>query len=424
VLAIPPIQTFEEFEAETMAMLTPPFESKFGGLLFREFDSYQGPEHEWLVDDLLSRQDRSLVYGESQSGKSFLAIEFAMCVARGVAFMERKVRQGGVVYQAGEGARGIMNRFRAYRRHHGIDAGEDVPLALLRNPVDLYHPDGDTANLIAEIHGWRRQLSHPLELIVIDTLSTATAGADENSAKDMSAVLANIARVSKECGAHVMLVHHKPKNGDKPRGHSSIFANIDNAIEVARNAETKVRTLHVTKQKDGESGAQIRFRLNVVELGHRDDGKEINSCVVVPIKEELPLGETDRFTKPFTARDSEKRFMEALFNAVETVGQVPAPGLGAPPSVQRVVEYEAVRIEFTKLSLNETDDPKKVADTNRKALKRASEFLLSARVIGAREQFVWWAGRTVLGVPRTYPPKKQKAETASGEVDKDDALPF
>src|ERR1019366_7892022 len=63
-------------------------------------------EPEWLVDDMLTRGDMSMLYGPSLSGKSFLATDIALSIARGVDFFDRKVIKGAVVYFAAEGRKG------------------------------------------------------------------------------------------------------------------------------------------------------------------------------------------------------------------------------------------------------------------------------------------------------------------------------
>jgi len=112
--SLPVIQSLDQFEAETWALVRPPFVSRYGMLPWADLDR-PGAEMEWLVDDMLTCGDKSIIGGPSQSGKSFLAIEIARCIAMGEPFLGHPVRQGLVIYQAGEGARGIKNRFRAYR---------------------------------------------------------------------------------------------------------------------------------------------------------------------------------------------------------------------------------------------------------------------------------------------------------------------
>jgi putative DNA primase/helicase len=82
-------------------------------------------------------------------------------------------------------------------------------------------------------------------------------------------------------GGLVVLVHHTGKDTTKGlRGHSSLFAALDAAVEVTRNGDRREWAL--TKSKDGQDGARRLFTLHIVSLGPDADGLLISSCVVVP----------------------------------------------------------------------------------------------------------------------------------------------
>ena len=52
------------------------------------------------------------------------------------------------------------------------------------------------APLIDEIKALSIMYALPIKMVCIDTLATATGGADENSVKDMGLVLQNIAKIN------------------------------------------------------------------------------------------------------------------------------------------------------------------------------------------------------------------------------------
>ena len=374
-------------------------QSEFGALPWEDLD-LPGPEHDWVVDDILSRCDRSIIAGPSRSGKSFLAIHASMAVARGTPFFGHKTRRGGVIYQAGEGTRGVKKRLRAYRQHFGVPKQLGT-FVLLTKQIDLYRPQssgGDTEALIVEIKAWAAVMPVPLELIVIDTLATATAGADENSVKDMSTVLANIARISAACDAHVMLVHHMNAGGTRIRGSTSIYANVDQVIEVTRNEETNIKTAYLSKQKDDEDGLKFRFKLKVVELGRRPDGKEITSCIVLGIDENEAA--TTAGSKGFKATDGEAAFYKALLTALSEHGVAPEPGATVPAGIGMVVHYDRVKEIFRKQNLTEEADPRAEQERLKKALQRARSSLARYECIGADNPWIWRTAKWVRGFPQ------------------------
>jgi len=379
----------------------PPFKSKFGAIAWEHLDD-PGPEHEYLIDGWTTVGDKSIIGGPSRSGKSFLAIHAGMSIARGTPFFGAKVMAPGlVIYQAGEGVRGVKKRLRAFRKHFDVRGDERVPFVLLQSKIDLYRPDGDTDALIVEIQAIAKLYSVPLRAIFIDTLATATGGADENSGRDMSAVMANVDRINVATGAHVCLVHHMNAAGTKLRGHTSVYANIDQAVTVTRDEVTKIRTAVLDKQKDGEDGQSIRFELFQVRLGERPDGQPITSCVT------LEVGEKDaarkaQASKGFTLTKQEELVFRALVNVLADKGQAPPIGFNIPEGVS-VVSYKDWRDMYARSAPLDDDDPRKKAQNVKKAMQRAGTVLLKFGIIGRDDPWIWWTGKPVRGFAKHAP---------------------
>lgn len=429
--AIPRMVSADEFEAEVAPLLVAPFKSKFRALLLDDLDVKSGAEHEWLIDDILSIADISITGGPSQSGKSFLAIHAAMCIATGTEFFGHGVKKGLVVYQAGEGARGVKKRLRAWRKHHNLGYDARTPFVLLQSPVDLYRPEGDVSDLIAEINGISALFpEHELLAVFIDTLATAAVGAEENSAKDMGMVMSNIKRIREETGAHASLVHHMNAGGDKLRGSTAIYANIDQSVFVKNNLETKVRTLSLGKQRDDEDTLKIQFELARIEVGWDEkNDKAVTSCVCVPLGEKEAIRREEE-QKGWRLNDAEIVFMKALFEADRKYGQPVPSKMNLPTMVRSIVPYEHVKAAYVELSpndqvANEGDDAELVTKRYREALKkrlqRTREALTRFGVINAGDGFVWWTGKALRAFPHT---KAAPVEETPTMVDGEEAPPF
>ncbi|HEX5508946.1 MAG TPA: AAA family ATPase [Pseudolabrys sp.] len=398
-----------------------PFVSKFGAVAFENIDE-PGPEHEFMIDDWFTVGDKSVIGGPSRSGKSFLAIHAGMAIALASLpqcsksapdfFANKVLTPGLVIYQAGEGARGVKQRLRAFRKHFGIPSVTRVPFVLLQSKIDLYSAQGDTAGLIDEVKGLAAGYDVPLRALFIDTLATATGGADENSGRDMSTVMANIDRIAAACpGCHVSLVHHMNAAGTKLRGHTSVYANVDQVITVNRDEITKIRTAVLDKQKDGEDGKKIRFKLKSVELGIRPrDGKVLTSCVCVTVDDR----EFEAQTTGFRLKGQEELIFKALMKALETKGR-PAPvEMAAIPADTTVVEYKHWRALYAASAPIDSEDERTRSSTIKKAMQRAGATLLRYDVIGREQNFVWWTGKAVRGI--TPRPKPQKAPQAQSSL--------
>ncbi|MGB0720734.1 MAG: AAA family ATPase, partial [Bdellovibrionales bacterium] len=81
-----------------------------------------------FVEGLLISTQMSVVYGPSNSGKTFFAADLALHVALGWNWRGLEVDQGGVIYIAAEGSYGIQNRVAAFKQAHEID--ETVPFSV------------------------------------------------------------------------------------------------------------------------------------------------------------------------------------------------------------------------------------------------------------------------------------------------------
>ena len=68
-----------------------------------------------LIKNWLGENAISVVYGDSNCGKSFFAVDLAYHVAAGQNWFGQKVRAGNVLYVAAEGGRGFGKRIAAVK---------------------------------------------------------------------------------------------------------------------------------------------------------------------------------------------------------------------------------------------------------------------------------------------------------------------
>lgn len=221
-----------------------------------------------LVKGLLDQNAMSILYGESNTGKTFVAMDIAYCVARARPWSDMKVSGFPVLYVAAEGGAGARKRAAALAQRYG-----DAPdFHFLMEPINLLKADADLEPLLATI----RDSGLVFGLIVIDTLSRAMSGGNENDSSDMGAMVKHLDRLRTVTGAHLMAVHHSGKDRAKgARGHSLLRAATDTEIEIAD------RQITVTKQRDMDGEFTKAFGLSVVDLGKDLEGDAVTSCVVV-----------------------------------------------------------------------------------------------------------------------------------------------
>ena len=224
------------------------------------------PDPEILIDGLIDHGTVTKLVGESGKGKSFVAIDWSLCIATGRKWQGREVRKGRVLYVAAEGAFGLKKRIRAWKRTNG-DVPEDS-FKLIPDAVQL----ADAGQLQALV-----RVAKDFDVVVIDTLARTSAGLEENSATDMGVYINNCYKIrdsAREAGATVLIVHHTGYDKKRARGSSALFANGDGEILIESDDPHDLMTMTVKKRKDGEAGQQLCMHLETVDCG------DWTSCVV------------------------------------------------------------------------------------------------------------------------------------------------
>ena len=268
----------------------------------------------WRVRGVLPAHGLASVYGPSASGKSFLALDMAAAVASGRDWFGYRVKASPVVYCALEGEAGFRLRVEAWEQAHGrtLPAG----LRLVLQPFKLTEPQ-DVHDMAAAV-----LTAGAGAVTILDTLNRAAPEADENASADMGRILEAAKALQRLTGGLVVLVHHTGKDATKGlRGHSSLFAALDAAVEVSRDGDR--RSWRVAKAKDGADGDAHPFRLELVELAPDDEGEPVTSCVVRP---DLSAADIARVQMP--RGGNQKLVLEALrpmFKASPVFGKAGAP---------------------------------------------------------------------------------------------------
>lgn len=335
-----------------------------------------------FVEDLLIANTLSVVYGPSNCGKTFFALDVALHVATGQSWFGHEIDSGGVVYAALEGGHGIMNRIVAWRRAHKMD-GVEVPFAVVPAKINLLDPRADVEPFAKLVKAAADHLACPARLIVIDTLARAFQGGNENASEDMGALVSNADRLRVETGAHVLFIHHSGKDEARgARGHSSLRAALDTEIEILKDEETDIATVTVTKQRDLATIQPFTFALKSHDLGTNRRGKPVTSCVIVP------GGDAgSQQTKP-KLRPRAREYLHQLHELLAREAQpnvVPEAGMSPVMAVRR----EQFRGWLVHRGVLFTEENGAISGSDRSAFKRVLDELRSARAIGMIGEWMW-----------------------------------
>lgn len=332
-----------------------------------------------FVEGLLGEGAMSVVYGDSNVGKTFWVADLAFHVASGRKWRDRDVSQGGVIYCALEGAHGMRNRIAAMRKHFAHDG--PVHFALLPTTVNLLDGGADVEALVELIRHEAERLGIPVRLVVVDTLSRAISGGNENAPDDMGALVTHADTIRHATEAHLLFVHHSGKDAARgARGHSLLRAATDTEIEIERTDDGEA-VASVKKQREMGGGERFGFRLVTVDLGVNARLKTVASCVVEPVDAApRPARSAVGVSKPRKVDIG----LQALQRAVEKHPMADrVPVADDAGDVVGATTMEAWRVVLYDML---GDD---LAAAKRQAFARSKKALLEQRLIGISGKYVW-----------------------------------
>lgn len=304
------------------------------------------PRPNWRIKGVLPETGLATIFGQSRAGKSFLALDMALAVARGVEWFGWETVACPILYVNLESSWGLQGRLASWMQH--VCQQPPGNLSFVIDAFDLMHPAHVNGIIgVAPRNG----------MVIIDTLNRASPTADENSSKDMGVIIKAATAIQQATNGIVLLVTHAGKDTTKGvRGHSSLFAALDTCIEVERKKDS--RALKLDKVKEGIDGISHDFQLKTVVIGYELDGSEITSCVVEPV---------------VAQKDTGKPLSPGLQYALESFNKARSAAVG--------VDVETWREEFYRGHTGDT------ATAKRCAFNRSKQELVARKIILVEDDF-------------------------------------
>ncbi|WP_324541966.1 AAA family ATPase [Thauera sp.] len=213
------------------------------------------PAPVWLLQRHIPESGLGFLYGRPGCGKSFVALDMALHMAYGLEEWHGDtirtpvgVKQPTVLYIASEGVSGFKGRVGAWLKSRSLPEAESR-FYLIRESINFMKAE-DVGKLVetARSAGLPR-----VDLTIVDTVSRALPGADENLQKDMTLFVSACDAVRLELGGGVLGVHHAGKSGDM-RGSTVLLGAGDYVLRLNRGEGETVGSLKCEKQKDGPDG--------------------------------------------------------------------------------------------------------------------------------------------------------------------------
>jgi KaiC/GvpD/RAD55 family RecA-like ATPase len=228
----------------------------------------------WLLRPLIPRGALVLMYGAEGTYKSFLALDWALQIA--------KAGEQAVFLHA-EG-RGLWKRLRAWALHNypgqpWSETLNGLPFLAVERPLNL-----SADSVLLELTEAINEIGRKPGLVVVDTISRNSDGSVERSNEDANMYLNRLDQgIRAPYGASVVLVHHVGHAArDRARGPFTLTGSTDANFRLERPDLTR-RTVNVIsgRMKDCEPPEPFELQAEIVTLDEIDEeGKPETSLVL------------------------------------------------------------------------------------------------------------------------------------------------
>jgi hypothetical protein len=284
-------------------------------------DDWAPPDY--LINGILQRRYCYTITGQTDAGKTNIALLIAAHVADGRPLGNIEVEKGTVLYFAGENPEDVKGRWFALCREMGLD----------HKKTDVHFVYGvvPLSKTIARYGRHFEGRGIKLSLTIVDTVAAYFEGDKEDDNKQAG----NHARVLRSLrhlpgGPCVLSLAHPTKGATtledmKPRGGSALLNEVDGNIGMVRNAEGTIIAAKVGKFR-GNAFDPLHFGLRVItDDPHLVDTKGRQQTTV--IAEPISYGEVQRVEEK-ADKDSDK-VLEALCNGTGMINAEIVRKLGA-----------------------------------------------------------------------------------------------
>ena len=278
------------------------------------------PPVEELLAGVLPNRGVAVIAAHPSVGKTAVLLSLGLAVAHGFVdlFGRRLAHHGAVVYLGLEGRAGLGGRVRAWHKAHGIELDAKTRFPFIAASPDLLVGallGGEALPLlVAWMREVRARVGH-VAVVIVDTLSAASDGDDENSNAQRAELVRALYALEEASGGLVVGAHHLTKAGrgdslGDVRGGGALVGNVDQVIGLRRldNDGPARLSLCALKARDGSTSDELKLELQVVTTGiFRSTGEPETSVVPVLVSRERLEGSTDEDRAKRLAEEARKR---------------------------------------------------------------------------------------------------------------------
>lgn len=249
-------------------------------ITLKSVNELTGLGEEWLIRGIWPSEGVGIIAAEPKSGKTWLALELAVCVASGAACLgEFPVETPStVLFFNGEDSERIQkDRLANIMRAKGLNYSDLAKLKIIR-------ADSLRLDIVEDLNSLRAivETNEP-KLVILDPF-VRLHRINENNSAEVAELLGRLRDIQKDFNTAIILVHHQTKAGGKNtrggtrmRGSSELHAWGD-------------ANLFLNKQRNGELALDIELRTSTsvtdvpLELIAVNGGVHLQDVSPLPIK--------------------------------------------------------------------------------------------------------------------------------------------
>lgn len=226
----------------------------------------QLPDPRFLIDGVMIENGLTFIFGAPGCGKSFIALGMALSVAARLPdWWGRQIEvDGPVLYIASEGISDMKYRVSAWCQEMGRDF-KSIPLHFIRKSIN-FTSIADINRLASTVGVYQQKTGRLPAMVVVDTVSRALPGVDENQQKDMTLFIKACDFLRETFGLAVVGVHHEGRASGQMRGSTVLPGASDQIFHVKRDRGSMEGLFIAEKIKADADGWEWTFLLKDVQL--------------------------------------------------------------------------------------------------------------------------------------------------------------
>jgi hypothetical protein len=329
------------------------------------------PKGTWRIEDVLPDRSNVVLFGGSNTFKSFLLYDMWCSICTGTPWHGHQVQQGNVIIIASEGRIAVGNkRIPAWMAHHGIPLERRRGI-FLHKATPLLNDRTELAQLMNAIASVA-----PVAAIAYDVQRDTMLGAEKD--ETVSNWLAARAQIQDEFGCTQVSITHSPfSDTGRARGPTELWGSYDTRLKAEGDKDARTTVLSVDRHKDFDSlGLVWGFRLEMVTIDH---GACKGETSLVPVHDST----ITKKAKPTKLNGAAKDVLKAFKYAIaEGAGQKIVNDQNFPPTVLTLTR-SLWRLYYDKISAADTDETKR--RTFNRGVQRLSDLSLA---VGWND--IWW----------------------------------